>query len=498
MKTSFCILICLILACPAQSQTNPNTLHQTYWEALKSISRDFEEKFYPHRAQIYSLPEKPFIIKIDSLKKPFQEALDKHQTKLGKAESAFIASEQRDIDYFFDKIILDYPYFHENHTGNRVKLSKKIQQRLAQHLIDFNKPDLLQSRDFRNYVEAFLRHQSSIEVKKEIYKKSDNKRLDAFLNLIQKHFSNQVCIDFWNYQYLWAHMDDWGVKNIGKAIQKFKNSCQNAQYKQTIDSMYQAGVQARAGHLIKTYKSVDGYDLDIHIFLPTPTTQKSPVMVYFTGGSWTKGNPAWAFDDCEVYAQKGWVGVVVEYRLADRHETTPFEAVKDARSAIRWLRAQASTYQIDTSRIVASGNSAGGHLVLCTALANDWNESTDNLAYSAAPNLLLVNAGVYSLYAENTTDWITRDLKDKSLAKNISPLHLLRKGLPPMLIIHGTKDYSVSYDSAKEFADGMKKLGNDFEFHTLENAPHAIWYDRRFAPQVHTLRKAFLQKYGYK
>jgi dipeptidyl aminopeptidase/acylaminoacyl peptidase len=93
----------------------------------------------------------------------------------------------------------------------------------------------------------------------------------------------------------------------------------------------------------------------------------------------------------------------------------------------------------------------------------------------------LANAGVYSLYSESSTDWITRDLADKSLAKKISPIHLLRTGLPPMLIIHGTNDQSVDYESAKAFAEEMEKLGNDFEFHTLEGAPHAIWFDRRFS-----------------
>jgi acetyl esterase/lipase len=146
---------------------------------------------------------------------------------------------------------------------------------------------------------------------------------------------------------------------------------------------------------------------------------------------------------------------------------------------------------------VASGNSAGGHLVLTTAMANEWNESTDNLNYSASPNLLLVNSGVYNLYSEGSTDWITRDLKDKSLVKKISPQHLLIKGLPPMLIIHGTNDQSVDYATAKAFAEKMKQLGNQFEFDTLEGAPHYIWFDGRFSGKVASLRKEFLKKYGY-
>ena len=133
------------------------------------------------------------------------------------------------------------------------------------------------------------------------------------------------------------------------------------------------------------------------------------------------GTPEWDFYNCASYAKKGWVAVAVEYRIADRHETTPLEAVKDARSAIRWLRSNADKYNIDTGRIVASGNSAGGHLVLSAVLSKDVNEIADDLNINASPNVLMVNAGVYSLFAEKSTDWISRALKDSNAVKGISP-----------------------------------------------------------------------------
>ena len=79
---------------------------------------------------------------------------------------------------------MDYPYFHENHTGKKVVLSNTTQKRLDKHQVDFNNPEFLSSRDVKGYIEGFLRHQSSIEVKKTAYEKSDNKRLDAYLNVI--------------------------------------------------------------------------------------------------------------------------------------------------------------------------------------------------------------------------------------------------------------------------------------------------------------------------
>lgn len=466
---------------------------------MKIASNSFSEAYYPGRSAIYSLNEGQFLKKIDSLKQPFMAVSNKYAKAFQLVDKTFIPREQRDIVYFFDRIILDYPYFHENHTGKRVQLSKPAQTKLNQHLKDLNNPAILSSKDFQNYVKAFLRHQSTVEVKKEAYKKSDNKRLDAYLALIPKYFTNRQCKEYWQYQYLLDHMENWGSKNIGKAVRSFLTACKNTSYTRAIDSIYTESANSYKGHVIKPYKKVDGFELDLHIFLPDTSFQKSkrPVIVYFSGGSWTQGTPEWDFYNCANFAGKGWVAVSVEYRVSDRYETTPFEAVKDARSAIRWLRMHADTYNIDTKRVVASGNSAGGHLVLTTAMADELNENTDNLDFSASPDVLLVNAGVFDLTSDESTDWISKGLTDKSFVQKISPQHLLRKGLPPMLIIHGTKDQSVNYTSAKSFTDEMKSLGNDFEFHTLEGAHHYIWYDRRFSGKVAGLRKAFLKKYGY-
>jgi len=493
------ILLFQSLYVSSQQMSDQDSLRKVYFSKLKVLSNQFSNAYYPNRPQIYSLDEKAFLNKVQSLKAPIESEANAYKNQYSNIDAKFITDELRDIEYFFDRIIQDYPYFHENHTGKKVKLSKSVQLKLNKHLYDFNNPALLSSTDFKSYIEGFMRHQSSEELKKMLYKQSDNKRLDAYLNLIPKYFTNQACKEYWQYHYLFAHLDDWGSKNIDKAVQSFITTCKNTVYVKTIDSIYTESQNGYKGHLIKTYKTVDGFNLDLHIFLPDTSNQKTkrPVIVYFSGGSWTKGTPEWDFYNCANYAKNGWVAVAVEYRVADRFETSPFASVKDARTAIRWLRMNAAKYNIDTNRIVASGNSAGGHLVLTTTLANEINESTDNLNFSASPNLLLVNSGIYSLYADGSTDWISKDLKDKTLVKKISPQHLLTKGLPPMLIIHGTNDQSVDYGSAKVFAEEMKQLGNQFEFETLEGAPHYIWYDRRFSGKVANLRKTFLRKYGY-
>jgi acetyl esterase/lipase len=492
-------LFFFVFSCFGQDKQNADTLRKAYDADMKSVSNVFSANYYPNRQNIYSLNETLFLKKIDSLKQPFLDISKKYTKQFQFVDRNFIPNEVRDVLYFFDRMIVDYTYFHENYTGNKIKLSKSVQNKLDNHSKDFNNPALLSSKDFKDYLEAFLRHQTTIELEKAKYKKSDNKRLDAYLSIIPKYFINKECKEFWQHHYLFAHLDNFGSKNTEQVVKSFLSTCKNTNYTKVIDSIYTASTNSYKGHIIKTYKTVNSFNLDLHIFLPDSLSQKTkrPVIVYFHGGSWTEGTPEWDFWNCSNYAKQGWVAVAVEYRIADRHETTPFEAVKDAKSAIRWLRMNAELYNIDTARIVASGNSAGGHLVLTTAMAGEINEKTDNLNYSASPNILLINSGVFNITVDGGTAWISKNLTDKSFVQKISPQHLLRKGLPPMLIIHGTNDQSVDYSSAKSFADEMEIMGNDFEFHTLEGAHHYIWYDRRFSGKVAEFRKEFLKKYGF-
>jgi acetyl esterase/lipase len=497
MKTFVNTILSFLFSIHLFAQNSEAFLRQQYQAGQQVVSKNFREYFYPHANAIYSLKEDQFISVVDSLRNSFQKGFTEYKAQVKDKE--YVESEEIGIQFFFDKLILDYPYFHEINTGEKLSPSPSVQKRLDKNLIHLNNPKLLNHDDVKQYIIGFLRHQSSIELQKPIYKKSDNKRLLSTLALLSKYFTNKACWEYWNYHYLNYHLEEFGVKNIEDAIKKFHSFVRDSNYLKKIDSLYSDGIKQRNNHLIKTYKIVDGYKLDLHLFLPEgeAPAKKRPVIVYFNGGSWTQGNPEWSFYSCAEYAKKGWVAATVEYRLADRHNTTPFEAVMDARSAIRWLRQHANEYGIDTNRVVATGNSAGGHLALATAMADKWNEKTDDLSNSSVPNLLLINAGVYDFVGDGNTTWVTKDLKDKNTVKEISPLHLIRRGLPPMLLLHGTEDRSVPYSTAKAFADAVKTTSNDFEFQTLEGAPHVIWYDRRYALRVSALRNEFLMKHGY-
>jgi len=496
---SIIILMAVALVSQSKAQNNPSlpdSNQQQYQAALKVAGKQFTQYLYPNYTTLYSLPEKTFVSVIDSVRNVFTTVLNKYQKQL---PGQYREEQSIEIKYYFDKLLIDYPINHDIFIGNTAAAPSKIAERLQANFPDFNKPALLANSDFRDYLKAFLEFQVTIERRKATYRNDDNQHLSIIWKMIPRFISNTQCREFWQCDYLYNHIDNNGIKDLETIYNSFTSTCKDTAYLNKVKAIYTEDADGRRDHLIKTYKTVGPFHLDMHLFLPDSTTNsnKHPLIVYFHGGSWSEGKPDWFFYACSTYAKKGWVACAVEYRTYGRHGTLPFDAVMDARSAIRWLRQHADEYNIDTNRIVASGNSAGGHLVLCTALANNWNEKTDNLQFSPVPNALMVNSGVYDL-TDQSTAWIRKDLKDKSIVKEISPCYLVKKDLPPTLIIHGTNDRNVPYASAEMFVTQMGKAGNNtIEFHPLKGATHYIWLDPQSTPEVSKYRTAFLTKLGY-
>jgi len=110
------------------------------------------------------------------------------------------------------------------------------------------------------------------------------------------------------------------------------------------------------------YKTIDEITLNLHIFNPAAhePTDKRPGIVFFFGGGSNNGSPSQFYPHCQYLASRGLVAMSAEYRVKSRNGTTPRECVKDANSAIRWIRQHAQELGIDPHRVVAGCGSAGG------------------------------------------------------------------------------------------------------------------------------------------
>lgn len=265
--------------------------------------------------------------------------------------------------------------------------------------------------------------------------------------------------------------------------------------------------QKKIIHIQEVYKTIDTFKLKVDIFYTKQSLDKenNTAIVFFHGGGWAYGSPEEFFTTCERYAAMGIITFSVQYRLSidngvTPHKTiSPIECVMDAKSAIRWVRENSGRYHIDKNKIVASGQSAGGHLALCTAMIDDHNEKSDNLRISSRPDALLL----FSSCVNAVEGWCDRLLADRrEKIWSISPAHNMKKGLPPMIEFHGIDDEQVPKWTVQFFDIAMKKEGNYFELHTYEGRKHYLGngntkYSRYFDDEILNLTDEFLRKFSF-
>ncbi len=228
------------------------------------------------------------------------------------------------------------------------------------------------------------------------------------------------------------------------------------------------------------YKSASDRDLHVDVFQPAapPKTTARPAIAFFHGGGWVFGDRSLYHDACRHFARKGFVCLTFEYRLSRNDDgtyphpaITPVESVKDARSAIRWIRANHEDLGIHTEKITAWGRSAGGQLALATVLCDGIDDERDDLDVSPAPNALLLFSTCYN----TVNTWVDRMLGGQAgRIRDISPYHRLKRPLPPSLGIHGAEDTTEPARVARWFDEKVAALDLDFELVILPGRGHAL------------------------
>jgi acetyl esterase/lipase len=257
------------------------------------------------------------------------------------------------------------------------------------------------------------------------------------------------------------------------------------------------------GELVKTiqpsrelvYKKINGRELRLHVFEPSgKAAGPRPCFVSYHGGGWTSGGPRSMFSFTEWVAKHGMVGISVEYRRYKAGtDVTVFDCVKDARSAMRYIRAHAAELGIDPDRIAANGASAGGHLAAATALFTGVDETSDDRSVSCVPQALVLFSPVIDTSAEGYGN-----KKIGERWKELSPADRVAKGVPPTLLFHGTGDTTTPFKGAEKFRLAMARAGNTIELVAVEGAIHTYMF-KDAALYDETLRRmeTFLRGLGF-
>lgn len=211
------------------------------------------------------------------------------------------------------------------------------------------------------------------------------------------------------------------------------------------------------GAEIRIFKTVEDVDLKLSIIYPDnfKKGKKYPAIVFFFGGGWNGGKVQQFEQQCHYLAARGMIAMTASYRVKSRNNSTPFNAVEDAKSAMRYLREHAKELGIKKNKIVAAGGSAGGHLAAATAIIAEFNDPGDNLKVSPVPNALVLYNPVINTMPEG---YGNERLGDR--AESISPAHHVVANLPPTLIFHGMADTTVPFENVTDFQAKMEAAGN--------------------------------------
>lgn len=208
------------------------------------------------------------------------------------------------------------------------------------------------------------------------------------------------------------------------------------------------------------YKSIDNIDLNLYIYRPEnfDSSKIYNCIVFFHGGAWNNQYIKQFQRQSIYFASRGMIAFIAEYRVTSLHNSTPFQSVEDAKSAIRYIRSNSKSLSLDPEKIAVSGGSAGGHLAAASANISNYDNVNENLKISSKPNLLILfnpildttpGAWGYGSFMRRVGNKITDNPYE------ISPIHHISKKTPPTIILSGTNDNLVPVIKINEYKEIM-------------------------------------------
>ncbi len=257
------------------------------------------------------------------------------------------------------------------------------------------------------------------------------------------------------------------------------------------------------------YANVGGAPLRLQVLIPAsrnsgfaPFAEKQPFalpcFVFVQGSAWFQQYVYAKVADLGRLARRGYVCAIVEYRHSGI-AWFPAQA-RDARNAVRFLRANAARFGIDPERMILAGDSSGGHTAMWAGLLRD-DEGEGNLFPGVRADVrgIVDYYGSTSVMAPDSNPQTVNHCRPDSpegrvmggvdllerpeLARQLSVECNIDEGtkLPPVLIFHGTKDRTVNCAGSAVLYQRLRETGHSSELYLVRGADHGgpeFWTDR--------------------
>jgi acetyl esterase len=248
---------------------------------------------------------------------------------------------------------------------------------------------------------------------------------------------------------------------------------------------------------IEFYKPEKGKALKLDIFFPAgyKPSKKYGCIIFFFGGGWSSGSTQQFYGYSKYMSSRGLIAISAQYRTHKSHKAIPKQCVEDGKEAIRYIRKHAMELGIDPDKIIAGGGSAGGHVAAACAMCPEI-DSQSKSPISCTPNALVLLNPVY----DNGPDGYGHR-RVTEYWKDISPLHNIRKGLPPTIVFFGSKDKHVPVATINTFHKKMTELGNECSTYIYTEQAHGFFNvskgGRKIFENILVKIDEFLVKHSY-
>lgn len=254
-----------------------------------------------------------------------------------------------------------------------------------------------------------------------------------------------------------------------------------------------------------TYCTADTHKLKVDVFCPNyKTTGKRIPILLIHGGGWRTGNPSMHYPLAQKLAMMGYVCFTPEYRLST--EALFPAAVYDLKAALRWMVKNKKKYNIDVSKIVAMGHSAGGELAAFLGNTNgSFHQFTCNEKFMGGVSAIVDLDGLLAFIhpesgegddskrISSASHWFGYSKTEKpELWNEGSPLTYAGKNSKPTLFINS------SVDRMHAGRDDYIKILSGYHIYTevkkFDGAPHSfIMFEPWFTPTIQYI-DAFIKK----
>ncbi|MHA6205207.1 alpha/beta hydrolase [Dyella soli] len=180
--------------------------------------------------------------------------------------------------------------------------------------------------------------------------------------------------------------------------------------------------------------------LALDVYAPAHA-QHAPVLVFFYGGDWARGERAWYRFVGTALAAEGVVVVIPDYRKVPQVSMTGF--MQDAANAVAWARTHAGEFGGAPGDVFVMGHSAGGQIAALLATDPAWLG-----AHGMRPTDLAGFIGVAGCYdfvpvADDETEMLMAFGRTPDEQRRAQPISFVRGTEPPMLLLHGLDDREV-------------------------------------------------------